>query len=103
MVLRPANAPIREVRSPILAAMDRFATIFVQLLFYALWLVLIGRVLVSWLNPRFEGPIGRFLFETTEPILRPIRKVLPQSGTIDFSPLVAFLMLSLIGAAVGLR
>jgi YggT family protein len=77
--------------------------VFVRFLIIALYLVLLGRVLMSWVNPRFEGPVGRFLYETTEPILAPIRRVLPQSGMIDFSPLVAFLLLSIVMAAVGVR
>ena len=83
--------------------MGRFFVVFLQFLFLALYLVLIGRVLMSWVNPRFEGPIGRFFYETTEPILRPIRGVLPQTGMLDLSPIVAFLLLSVVAAAVGLR
>jgi YggT family protein len=77
--------------------------VFVRFLIIALYLVLLGRVLMSWVNPRFDGPLGRFLFESTEPILAPIRRVLPQSGVIDFSPLVAFVLLSMVMAAIGLR
>ena len=83
--------------------LEEFLGIFLRFLVTALWLVLLGRVLMSWVNPRFEGPVGRFLFETTEPILAPIRRVLPQSGFIDLSPLVAFLLLSVISALFGLR
>jgi YggT family protein len=77
--------------------------VFVRFLIIALYLVLLGRVLMSWVNPRFDGPLGRFLYESTEPILAPIRRVLPQSGMIDFSPLVAFVLLSVVMAAIGLR
>jgi YggT family protein len=58
---------------------------------------------MSWVNPRFEGTLGRFLFETTEPILAPIRRVLPQSGFVDLSPLVAFLFLTVLMNLVGVR
>jgi YggT family protein len=73
-----------------------FLGIFVQFFVIALWLVILGRVLMSWVNPRFDGPIGRFLFETTEPLLAPIRRVLPQSGMIDFSPLVLLILLGIL-------
>ena len=73
--------------------MATFVAIFVQFLVIALWLVILGRVLFSWINPRFEGPIGRFLFETTEPLLAPIRRLLPQTGMIDFSPTIVLLLL----------
>jgi len=71
----------------------QFITTFAQFFVMALWLVILGRVLFSWINPRFEGPIGRFLYETTEPMLAPIRRFLPQSGMMDFSPLVLLLIL----------
>ena len=80
--------------------MGRFLVVFLQFLIIALNLVLLGRVLMSWVNPRFEGPVGRFLYDTTEPLLGPIRRVLPQTGMVDFSPLVAFLVLTVIAAVV---
>jgi YggT family protein len=73
-----------------------FLVVFLRFLIMAFYIVLLGRVLMSWVNPRFEGPLGRFLFETTEPILAPIRRVLPATGMIDWSPLVAFLILSVL-------
>ena len=55
------------------------------------WLILI-RALISWVNPDPFNPIVQFLQRATDPILNPIRKILPPSG-IDFSPIVAFLLL----------
>ena len=83
--------------------MTTFLLVFLRFLLIALYLVLIGRVLMSWVNPRFEGPVGRFLYETTEPFLAPIRRVLPQTGVVDFSPLIAFVVLTLVMGIVGLR
>lgn len=80
-----------------------FLVVFVRFMIIALYLVLLGRVLMSWINPRFQGPVGRFLYETTEPFLAPIRRVLPQGGMFDFSPIVAFIILSVIAAAIGIR
>ncbi|HVM29587.1 MAG TPA: YggT family protein [Candidatus Limnocylindrales bacterium] len=76
--------------------MTEFLQVFVRFLVMALWLLILGRVLLSWVNPRFEGPIARFLYDTTEPLLAPIRRLLPQSGMIDFSPLVLMLGLTLL-------
>jgi YggT family protein len=78
-----------------------FLVVFVRFMIIALYLVLLGRVLMSWINPRFEGPVGRFLYEATEPFLAPIRRVLPQGGMLDWSPIVAFVILSVIAAAIG--
>ncbi|MCF7869947.1 MAG: YggT family protein [Candidatus Omnitrophica bacterium] len=58
----------------------------------AWWLILI-RALISWVNPDPYNPIVQFLYKTTEPILYPIRRLLPQSLRfgIDVSPIIAFL------------
>lgn len=53
------------------------------------WLILI-RALISWVNPDPFNPVVQFLQRTTEPILQPIRRLLPPTA-IDISPIVAFL------------
>jgi YggT family protein len=70
-----------------------FLRVFIQLFVTALFLVVLGRVLISWVNPRFEGPVARFLHDTTEPLLSPIRRLLPQSGMIDLSPMILGMLL----------
>ena len=51
--------------------------------------IIIGRVIISWVNADPYNPIVRFLYEVTEPLLGRIRRVLPLSmGGIDFSPMV---------------
>ena len=78
----------------------RFFVVFLQLLVISMYVVLAGRVLMSWINPRFDGPVARFLYETTEPFLAPIRRMLPQTGMVDFSPLIAFLLLGFLSAFI---
>jgi YggT family protein len=80
-----------------------FLWTFLRFFFAALEVLILARVVLSWLNPRFEGPVARLVFETTEPILAPIRRILPSTGMIDFSPIVAFLLIGLLTAAVGIR
>jgi YggT family protein len=82
---------------------QQFLLVFIQLFITALWLLVIGRVLLSWINPRFEGPVARFLYETTEPLLAPIRRILPSTGMIDLSPLVLMLLLGVLVRLVTLR
>ncbi|PHP68484.1 hypothetical protein CSC94_00285 [Zhengella mangrovi] len=61
--------------------------------------ILIAMVIYSWLfafnviNSRnqFVSMIGDFLYKATEPVLRPIRRILPDLGGIDLSPIVLFL------------
>ncbi|MBM3251365.1 MAG: YggT family protein [Candidatus Omnitrophica bacterium] len=56
------------------------------------WLILI-RALISWVNPDPYNTIVQFLYKTTEPILYPIRKILPLGLKfgLDISPVIAFL------------
>lgn len=59
------------------------------MMFY--WLILI-RALISWVNPDPYNAIVQFLYRVTEPILYPIRRLLPPMG-IDISPIIAFLII----------
>lgn len=58
------------------------------------WLILI-RAIISWVNPDPYNPIVQFLYKTTEPLLYPIRKILPLDFKfgIDISPIIAFLLI----------
>lgn len=56
-----------------------------------MWII-IGRAIISWVNADPYNPIVRFLYESTEPVLSRIRRVLPISfGGIDFSPMILIL------------
>ncbi len=59
--------------------------------------ILLARVLLSWF-PNFDrsNPIVRFLYDVTEPVLKPIRDLLPQTGMVDFSPLIVFLIITVL-------
>ncbi len=59
--------------------------------------ILLARVLMTWIpNLDYSNPIVKFLFQATEPVLKPIRNALPQTGGIDFSPIVVFILISVI-------
>ena len=83
--------------------MSQFIVVFIQLFVTVLWLVVVARVLIGWVNPTYQGTVARFLFETTEPLLAPIRRFLPSTGTIDLSPLVLLLVLGFIVQIVVFR
>jgi YggT family protein len=58
-----------------------------------IWLI-IGRALVSWVNPDPYNPIVTFLYRTTEPVLAPIRRMMPMRGMgLDLSPIVVILVI----------
>jgi YggT family protein len=79
--------------------------LFIQMLAFVFWLLLIVRVIMSWLMPRGGGSLVAFVYQATEPILAPIRRVLPPAAGIDWSPLIEMLILGAITRAVtaGLR
>jgi YggT family protein len=70
--------------------------LFVQSLVLVLWLLVLGRVLVSWVDPQGRNTISQYLVGMTEPLLAPIRRVLPQAGMFDWSPLVLMLGLGFL-------
>jgi YggT family protein len=78
-----------------------FVMLFVQVLSYAI----IGRVIMSWIDQPGTMRITVILRDITEPVLGPLRSVLPNMGGLDFTPIVAMLLLqvleSLIRSAVG--
>ena len=67
-----------------------------EILVLVLWLLVLGRVLVSWIDPRARNAVSRYLVALTEPMLAPIRRLLPQTGMMDFSPLILMLGLGLL-------
>jgi len=77
------------VLSNFLASIARILDVVLTILY---WLILI-RALISWVNPDPYNPIVQFLYKVTEPILYPIRKILPLGFRfgIDISPIIAFL------------
>jgi YggT family protein len=67
-----------------------------QIVFLAIWLLILGRVLLSWFDPAGRSQAGSFVISATEPILGPIRRALPPTGVLDLSPLVVLVILSVL-------
>jgi YggT family protein len=67
-----------------------------QLLSFAILI----RALLSWVNPDPSNPIVQFLVAITEPILQPLRQVVPRVGMIDITPMVALILLQVIAGMV---
>jgi YggT family protein len=71
--------------------LDRVAMLLHLVLQIYIW-ILVARAIISWVNPDPSNPIVRFLHRATEPVLRPVRNVLPLQGLgLDLSPLVVLL------------
>jgi YggT family protein len=73
---------------------------FIGLLFQVLSLAILFRVLVSWVDPMGNMRITQILRDLTEPILAPIRSILPNVGMFDFSPIIAMLLLSALSQLI---
>ncbi len=91
--------------------LDAIAAVLDIVLTIYMWIVIIS-ALLSWVNPDPYNPIVRFLHAVTEPVLRPIRRVIGYGMGIDFSPMVVilgilfvkyFLIASLRDMAIRLR
>ena len=68
-----------------------------SLLFTVLSIAVIARALLSWFDPTMRFPISQLIVDLTEPIIAPIRRVVPPiGGMIDLSPIVALILLQVI-------
>ena len=72
---------------------------FVNTLATVLFIAMIGRVVMSWVNVGPSSsfyPIASIIYQITEPILAPLRKILPKFGMLDFSPMVALFLIRIV-------
>jgi YggT family protein len=69
---------------------------FVDLFFTVLTFIVIGRALMSWFDPGMRSQIGQLLVQITEPLLAPIRRVMPSTGMIDLTSIVLILLLQVV-------
>jgi YggT family protein len=69
---------------------------FVQILVWILQIAIIGRALLSWFPIDPRSPLVTVLNEITEPVLAPLRRVVPRIGMIDITPMVAIFVLYII-------
>lgn len=76
-----------------------FLATFVQFMLMALWLLVLGRVLMSWFDPTGRNQVSAFLFQATEPMLAPVRRLLPSTGMLDLSSFVVLVVLGLLWRA----
>jgi YggT family protein len=79
--------------------MPALITSFVGILALVLTILILGRVIVSWTNPSGGGGLTAFLYQATEPILAPIRRVIPPTSGIDWAPMIAILLLGILTRA----
>jgi YggT family protein len=76
-----------------------FLANFIQFLLMAVWALVFGRMIMSWVDPQRSNRVSALLFQATEPILAPVRRVLPQSGMVDWSGFVVLILLGFLWRA----
>jgi len=73
-----------------------FVITFVRILVTILQIAIIGRAVLSWFPVSPTSPLVSVLNEITEPVLAPLRRVVPRIGMIDITPMVAIFVLYII-------
>ena len=66
-----------------------------QLCAYIFIVLVLVSVVISWVNPGAYNPVTVLLYQLTEPLLRPVRRRIPDLGGLDFSPMIVMLLLFL--------
>lgn len=69
---------------------------FLQFLLMAIWALVIGRMLMSWVDPTGRNQVSAFLIQVTEPILAPVRRLLPRTGMIDWSGFIVVIAIGFV-------
>ena len=91
-LIHVANAQAVNISGILLMALAELISLMLNIFLVAI----IVQVILSWVGPRGYNPIVSLIYSLTDPVLRPVRRVLPPISGIDFSPLVVFLAMNLI-------
>jgi len=73
-----------------------FLFVFIRTLCQVLTFAIVFRAILSWFSPRPTNILAVILYRVTEPILAPLRRIIPRAGMFDFTPLVAIILLQLV-------
>ncbi|MBN2305216.1 MAG: YggT family protein [Anaerolineae bacterium] len=65
---------------------------------YVYSFVILARVLMSWVQIDPNSPLARAIYDLTEPVLAPVRNLLPPAAGLDFSPIIVIILLQVISS-----
>ena len=71
---------------------------FIRLLCEVLTIAIFLRAVLSWFSPKPINTLTNILFDVTEPLLIPLRRIIPRVGRLDLTPLVAIILLQVIAS-----
>ena len=77
-----------------------FLEAFINVVAQALVLAIFVRVIMSWVPVRLPLGLNDLVWNVTEPVLAPIRRYMPIAGGMDFSPLIALLLIQIITSII---
>lgn len=66
--------------------------LLIKIYFYAL----LATIILSWISPSGSNPAAYLLHQITEPVMAPVRSLLPPMGGLDFSPIVVFILINIV-------
>jgi YggT family protein len=69
-----------------------FLVFIINTLYTLLVILLIARMIISFTTLDYYHPIRRIVHNLTEPVLAPVRRMMPQTGGVDFSPVIVLLI-----------
>lgn len=69
---------------------------FIYLLYLVFLFAMVIRAALSWFAVRPDNPLVIFIYQITEPILAPLRRVVPRIGLLDVTPIVAVILLYIV-------
>jgi YggT family protein len=72
------------------------AATLVDLLFTFYIFLIFARVILSWARIDPYHPVAQWIYRLTEPVLGPIRNIMPQTGMVDWSPMIAMFVLIIL-------
>jgi YggT family protein len=74
-------------------SISSYLVMFLSILLYLMLIAIFARALLSWFPVSPDSPLVRMLHEVTEPVLAPLRRVVPRIGMIDLSTMVAIVVI----------
>jgi YggT family protein len=89
----PSFNPLTLLTWSVLNVLDLIVTIY-------FWSV-IATVVVSWIAPGSNHPAIQLIAQITEPVMRPVRNIVPSMGGLDLSPIIVFLILNVVQVVIG--
>lgn len=91
-LLKLYGASIPGVSLLLAWAVVAVAGLLIKIYFFAL----LGMIILSWIAPGTSNPAAYLMYQITEPVMAPFRKILPAMGGLDLSPILVFILINIV-------